>query len=150
MAYTNDRISAFVLLALAGAVWWFTQDVPREASMFPRVVGGLLGFLAVLLFGRTLVPSLRSEDRQKLFENPKNLAITVVAVVLYVVLVAKIGFFTASLIWLPGYAILIGENRPKLLIWSTVIFLILVYLLFVWGFERVLPEEAIVRFFSAD
>jgi len=150
VAYTKDRISAVVLLALAGAVWWFTQDVPGEASMFPRVVGGLLGFLAVLLFGRTLIPSLRSEDTQKLFENPKNLAKAVIAVILYVVLVTNLGFFTASLLWLPAFALALGENRPKLLSISTIGFLLGVYVVFVLMFERILPEEAILRFFRAD
>lgn len=108
--------------------------------MFPHIILGALGLLAVLLFARSfrLPATLRSE---RIITDRKRFLLFVGTMIVYAACVAEIGFFTASAIYVPIAACLTGLRRWRTNLIVTVVFLAATYMIFVVLFSRPLPTE---------
>lgn len=136
----KDRVGAVVIFVVAALGWWWSGGFPVEAQMFPRVILGLMGLLAVIMFAKSFA-GMATADDQPFIGNARNLAITVACFVGYIFLVSTIGFFTSSAIMLPAIALLLGFRNPVVIVASTAGFIAVVYFVFVEIFSRPLPAE---------
>lgn len=138
---TQDRILAVAILAAAGGFWYDSANIAAaEAKMFPRLILGVMGLLAVLLFARSFrLPEFQRAE--PIIADRKRFALFVGAMCIYAVAVPEIGFFTASVIYVPIAAYLTGLRRVWVNIVVTAVFLVATYLIFVTLFSRPLPAE---------
>src|SRR5690606_41052939 len=74
--HLKDRVGAVVIFIVAALGWWWSGGFPAEAQMFPRAILGLLGLLAVIMFGKTFAGATTADD-QPFIGNARNLAITI-------------------------------------------------------------------------
>lgn len=136
-------MGAVVIFAVAVFGWWWSSGFPAEAQMFPRMVLGLMGLLALIMFIKSFAGMATADDRP-FIGNARNLAITFASFVVYILLVSTIGFFTGSAIMLPALALLLGYRNPIVIVASTVAFIAVVWFVFVYIFSRPLPVEFFV------
>lgn len=140
MLVTRDRAGAVIIFLVAAAAWWFSRDLPTEARLFPQIVILLMATLSIIMFAKTLKGEPRT-DGEPFVKRPGNLLITVVGSVGYIFLVSQIGYFTATVLFMPGLALLLGYRNPVVIAVVTIAFLLLIWVVFVVIFKRPLPTE---------
>ncbi len=140
-AVIQDRVLALIIVVTTGFFWAESANIAAdEARMFPRMILVALFFLGALLAARTL----RSDKDQRadaIINSVRAFSLFILASTLYVASVSTLGFFTASGIYMPVVAYLLGLRRHLLNLAVTVIFLFVTYLVFVIVFARPLPRE---------
>lgn len=144
MEHVRDRIAAVFIFALAAAAWWTSQGFTPGARMVPQLVAGAMLFFSFIMFVRTFLPARRAKERTKFFTNGRYLLIGCALALIYISLVAVIGYFTATALFVPVFTWLLGYRRPAMLAISTMLFLLMVYVIFVGIFDRPLPDEFFV------
>ena len=141
---TDDVIAAFALIVLSVAAWLQLTTMPDRAAMFPRLATGLLFLLSVAYLGRELVrrAPLRAAP---FFLSPGRFAAALGLAVLYAVIFPRIGFFTATFVFMPVFAATIGMRRHLLTLAASVIFTLGAWIVFVVLLERRLPPERLLE-----
>ena len=136
--------AGFLVLLIAG--WISLSGIPAQARLFPRMIIGFTAFVTMAMGLRALW-ALKTGDGDpawRMFENVSRWAIAVVALPLYVLGVATIGYFTATLIFIPVLAIALGYRRPLVAIAIALVFDVAIYAVFISLFGRRLPADIIV------
>lgn len=142
-AVVQDRVLA-ILIIVAATFFWIEAGKIRaaEAQMFPRAILILIYTLAGFLALRTFFTP--SEQRAPaILTSLPAFALFVLASVIYVASVSNVGFFSASVFYMPVVAYLLGLRRHLMNLAVTIIFLVAVYVVFVVVFSRPLPREMI-------
>jgi hypothetical protein len=138
---SRDMIAATLLLVLTCVFWWDSTAISAaEARMFPRLVLLALAALGLLLFLRGLRAGPEAAETPVISALPAFAAF-LGATAVYGVAVGWIGFFTASLVYIPVVARLIGLRALWLNALVTAVFLLVTWLVFVGLFARPLPAE---------
>ncbi|TVR07442.1 MAG: hypothetical protein EA385_12790 [Salinarimonadaceae bacterium] len=137
----QDRVLAILIIVVATFFWIESGRIrAAEAQMFPRMILILIYGLAGLLALRTLY--LQSDHRAPaIITSYPAFALFVLTSLVYVSSVSSLGFFTASVVYMPVVAFLLGLRRHGLNIAVTFIFLAATYTVFVVIFARPLPRE---------
>jgi putative tricarboxylic transport membrane protein len=137
----RDQLAAGLLMVTVAVFWWDSYTInAAEAQMYPRLILIVLAVLAALLFLRGTRMGGRRADAPVVMVWFAFLAF-MACTTAYVVAVAYIGFFTASIVYIPLVAWLIGLRQHWLNALVTVIFLLATWLVFVALFARPLPKE---------
>ncbi len=145
-ARAQDRVLALILLCVAAIFWVDSANISAaEARMFPRLILGALILLAVLLFARSFRLPIEARSEPVITDRTR-FALFVGTTIIYAAGVPIAGFFTASAIYMPLAAYLVGLRRPWMNLLVTAIFLAATYLVFVTLFSRPLPAEFPMRF----
>lgn len=139
-----DRAGAVLALLLTGAAWWVSARFPADARVFPRMVLVMLGVLSVLWLVRTFLPArfggtAPDGEPAPFFEHAGYFLAAVATIAGYIHLVGLVGYFTATVAFLPFMAIVLGYRRPIGLALTTLAFAGGVWLVFVVAFGRRLP-----------
>lgn len=140
-AVVLDRVLAALIIVITGLFWAESHNIAAaEAQMFPRMILIIMGILALLLAARSwrLDPARRADA---IISAPGPFVLFVLGSVAYVASVSTLGFFTASAVYMPAIAFLLGLRRHVLNLAVTAVFLTLTYLVFVVLFSRPLPRE---------
>lgn len=140
-AVVLDRVLAALLIVITGLFWAESAKIAAaEAQMFPRIILIAMGALALMLAARSwrLDPALRADA---IITAPLQFVFFVLGSVAYVASVGYLGFFTASAVYMPAIAFLLGLRKHLLNLAVTAVFLALTYLVFVVLFSRPLPRE---------
>lgn len=147
----QDVIAGLILVLVSVLMYLQTfDDFAAGSALWPRIILGLLFFLSVLIVYKGIqktkmtrkgetVEGEQEEERLnlRLLKSPIG---TILIVVVYVALLAIIGFFPATILFLAGY-LWYGGVRS----WVTYALVIvgvnlLVYVLFVWQLNVRLPQ----------
>ena len=140
----NDAVWGVLLLALAGAVLWNIQGFPRipgqniGPAAFPGLLAVILAACALLLIARGARAGAPRASWGAWLRSPRhvgNFALTVGAIVFYIVAVNWLGFlFTATLILLALFLKL--RVRPLLAVVVALAAVLVIHLVF-YKFLRV-------------
>jgi hypothetical protein len=109
--------------------------------MFPRLALGLLGVLSVIYLARTLLRGAVESDAEPFFTHPARFVLALGLMAGFGFGLTRVGFFTASLAFIPAFAATLGLRRPLLLAAGAVGFVAAVHLVFVVGLGRPLPPD---------
>lgn len=137
----QDRILAVLFIVLASLFWIESVNiVTAEARMFPRMILSAVYVLSVLLALRSF--RLPSEQRGEAIFIALFPFLSFVGVsAAYVASVGVVGFFTATAVYMPLIAWLLGLRKLVHSITVTTVFLFAIYIVFVLMFERPMPRE---------
>jgi putative tricarboxylic transport membrane protein len=136
MALPRDSVAALFILLLVAGGWYDLQGVATDAAMFPRLILGAMGILAVAMFTGGL---RRAAPGTPFVEHARNLAITVGLTAVYILAVEPVGYFPATFVFVAILAMALGLRRPVLVLASSAAFTGAVWLVFVAAFSRRLP-----------
>ena len=106
-----DRITGIVFILLSFFLLWSLRKLPLEAAAFPVVLFAILIFLsAFLIFGRW--------RGKYTFENPRDVGIAAVVMIVYSVLLPLTGFpiTTGVMLWVSMWIGGYKASKVKLLI----------------------------------
>ncbi len=140
----KETLSAAALLALALFAWVEAGSFAEEARVFPRLVAAIMGVLAAAMLARSFFASEADRERS-FFKSFRYFLLCLALIAGYVYSTSLLGYFTASAVFIPAFALLLGLRRPVVIIASTVGFVVLAHLVFVEAFERPLPTEFFLR-----
>lgn len=136
---TRDRIVCLGVLALSVFAWIEAQNYPQEARVFPQIILiGMFAMNAVILAKSFVAPA--AEDGP-FIQNPRNFAVILVGVGLYILGLGQLGFFTATALYMLVFSFLIGYRHIPQLLAVTAAFVAFLWVVFVWLFKRPLPPE---------
>lgn len=136
MALHRDSIAALAILILVAGGWYDLRNVATDAAMFPRLVLGFMGILAVFMFAAGL---RRGAPDKPFITHARNLAITAGLAAVYIAAVAPAGYFPATVVFVAVLAYSLGLRGPLAVIASSAAFTGAVWLVFVGAFSRRLP-----------
>ena len=140
-AVVQDRVLAVIIIVVTGVFWAESANVAAdEARLFPRMILIALFILSVLLAARTFTTS-KADRADAIVTSYRAFALFVFSSTVYVASVSALGFFTASAIYMPVVAYLLGLRRNLMNLVVTLIFLLAAYFVFVIVFARPLPRE---------
>ena len=139
----RDPLTGTVILLLAGGVYWLAGGYNPAAALFPRLIAIVMMLAAAGLVVRGLLRPQAGEplDLAMAIRTAAVIGLTIV----YVVAVASLGYLTASAVFIPVAAWVLGVRRPLVLTLSTLVFLLLVAGLFLSVFKVPLPRDVIVQ-----
>ncbi|WP_316980076.1 tripartite tricarboxylate transporter TctB family protein [Shumkonia mesophila] len=145
MVKIHDRIGAIVLLLVCGLAWTGSERFPTDAVIFPRMVIAFLAILSVVMLAKTFVGGRPSGPDRPFFINGRRFTATAAAIVVYIYGVSVLGYFTATVAFLPLTAWKLGYRKAGHLAVMAVSFCAIIFLVFVALFERPLPAEWILK-----
>lgn len=136
MALHRDSIAALFILLLVVGGWYDLRPVATDAAMFPRLILGLMGILAVVMFAGGL-----RQDRPDapFISHARNLALTAGLALVYIAAVEPAGYFPATFVFVAVLAFSLGLRGPLAVIAASAAFTAAVWLVFVGAFSRRLP-----------
>jgi hypothetical protein len=140
----KESLAAAALLALALFAWTDAASFAAEARVFPRLVASAMGVLALAMLARSFFTSAE-ERKRPFFKSLRYFLVCLALIGGYVYSTSLLGYFTASAIFVPAFALLLGLRRPVVIVASTVGFVVLANLVFVQAFQRPLPTEFFMR-----
>jgi putative tricarboxylic transport membrane protein len=144
MVNVKDAAAALVLIALAGGMWYGSYGFAPDARVFPHIVAALMVGLALIMLVRSFAGAAGGAG-MPFFKHFPTFAVGFAMIVGYIFLVSRIGYFSATVVFVPAFALMLGLRRPWIITLSTIGFVLLVYLVFVTAFERPLPLELFDR-----
>jgi len=136
MMLHRDSIAALPVLAMVGAAWVEMSQVAEAAAMFPRMILIALAILAAIMFVQGM---RRAAPDTPFVSNARNLALALGLTLIYIIAVEPVGYFLATLVFLPALAYAIGA-RGWIVPVVTLGFTTTVWLVFVLVFSRRLPS----------
>jgi putative tricarboxylic transport membrane protein len=144
---------ALMLLGIATIIGSLMLDNFGEKvlapGLFPSFLGGILVFLAVLMLVRTLRKTSDGGDVDRAGEDHDTAADTkkilirsgllVAATVIYLLLLAYVGFIIATLVYVCVVMYLLGERRWWMLVLTPAAVTLLIFIVFEIGLKVYLP-----------
>lgn len=139
------RLPAFLLDAGIGAVmlaialwFWFGSAAIQSQSRglmspiaFPRAISAMLVLCAVLLLARSLVPGRLAEASALVsVERPWFVLAAMGMTILYPLLMASLGYYLATALWLPPFFWIAGYRKPVGVALATAGFLVFTRVIF--------------------
>jgi len=115
--------------------------------MFPRLILVFLAGLATVMLGRTFWSPVGSSRDKPFCANTRRFLMAVAGILIYILVVSSIGYFSATVLFIPCAALLLGYRRPVPIAIATLGFCIFIYFVFVYLFERPLPSEIVLTRF---
>jgi len=135
-----------ILILVGSGMFYYTREFPFVSMMdvgsgfFPRILGGLLIFLSVLLIIDTLLKPDTSTVIEFTSAGMKRVLIMFGILAAYCLILHFAGFWLATGFLVPATAYLIGERNKKRLALITVGMLVFVYVVFEAVLHTTLPQ----------
>jgi uncharacterized membrane protein YidH (DUF202 family) len=150
-ASAKDIISGAVLLLFAVGVFIYALQIPVivpidiGSGFFPKVVAVLLGIVSLPILVGGLRRYVKEKDAMRTgqYVNAFGVTASIASMVVYIVLLDYFGFFIASVLYLFAQFSILALNDRKTMIRIGILSLsvpIVVYMVFVYGFDMILPE----------
>jgi len=136
---TRDRAVAVGILGLVLFAWLESYNFPEEARVFPRLILLGMGALGLVYLAKSLASA--PEDEGPFIQNPRNFLLVLVSLALYFLVMPWLGYFTTSTLFMLGFSYLVGYRKVPQLLAVTAVFIVLLWVTFVWVFQRPLPLE---------
>lgn len=146
IACLHERIMGLVIFFTAIFLIYVSLDFPFDSRVFPLAVLSLMAVLSgSIVIGSFKLPH-RSGEIASFFHNRSRFFKTFGTVVGYIILLPLLGYFTSSALFLLLLPWLIGYRNHKAMCLTATIFLAIIYLFFVYIFERPIPPEFFLRY----
>ncbi len=131
----SDVYVGIIMLLFTIAGFALILRMPEGADIFPKVLFGLFGVFSILILlkGINQTKVLDPEDNAKAM-SLNEIKIPLIAlsiVVIYSILIKIIGFFTATIVFIPSFMVFYRNKNIKTMLITIAGTIILVYLLFV-------------------
>lgn len=142
----RDPLTGIAIFLLAAGVFLLAGQYNASASLFPQLIAVVIMIAAA---GLTLRGFIRPRIGEPIdTKAAARTALVIGLTIVYVIAVAKLGYMTASLVFIPATAWALGARRPLALVLTTIIFLMLMAWLFLVVFQVPLPRDIILQLFS--
>lgn len=131
---------AFLIIVFTAFAWIQSGDIPRAAQHFPRAVLILMMLTSTFI----LVRALKARDAQpttQLFGAVGPFFGVLAALIIYVIAINLMGYFTATLLFIPAVPLILRAGRFWQSLLVALIFCAITYIIIIWAFERRLPPE---------
>ena len=144
---SKDFWAGLMLIALGGTTVLVARAYPMGtvlrmgAGYFPTVLGGILVVFGLIL----LVRGVRSTDRIEPNWSPRALFVIPVTLVLFALLVERIGFVPSLLLLIVGSAAASSEFRPIEAVSVGAVLTALCVAVFIWGIGLPYPLLVLPR-----
>ena len=149
MLANHDRVAGVALMALSGSAFFYAQRFfPDEPAMYPKLICGLMFLLSFALFGRSFLAGYRDKEFGKFAIHFPRLCLAVFMTGAYFLAAELVGFFTATVCVVPGMAYAAGYRAIRGLAVGTVCYLIFIFVVFIWIFNRPLTPELLLKLVS--
>lgn len=116
----------------------FPAETQDKTAVYVRFLAISLMVCTLILAIKTLL--LRDNSHFTFIQNPKKFFTLVAILIIYAIALNYLGFFAATIFYLPITMYLMGYRNYKIIIFSSVFLLALVYVVFVQFFSVPLPE----------
>ena len=144
----HARIAGLVIFVLSVAAFAWTFTFPASAAAYARMVTGGMIVLSAVLFARSFTAAERDKVFEPLMRNPRRFLIGATMTVTYAVGCEYVGYYTASLVFIPSAAWVSGLRRPVMIAVTTITYCAMIYGIFEVLFERPLPPEVWMAWFG--
>ncbi len=138
----QDLVISLCVIALGVFMWVQTADFTDESKQFSRFVLLLFLLMGVILLVITLINAKKPAGKEVTLKEFKNPMLMFVIICVYVAMMITIGFFPATLIFMPVSMLFMGYRRPLPIICTTIGMNLFVWVLFVYSLKVRLPEGA--------
>jgi len=144
---SKDFWAGLMLIALGGATVLVSRAYPMGtvlrmgAGYFPTVLGGILVVFGLIL----LIRGVRSTDRIEPNWSPRALFVIPVTLILFALLVERIGFVPSLLLLIVGSAAASSEFRPIEAVSVGAVLTALCVAVFIWGIGLPYPLLVLPR-----
>ena len=136
----QDLVIGVIALAAGIALFIGTKDFPGTTQLFSRIVLLILIIIGAVLIATSLINAKKPGPEEVDFKSFKNPLICFVLIVVYVVMIDKIGFFVSSAVCLPALMLFMGQKKPIPMIATTAGALLFIYVLFVTQLGLRMPQ----------
>ncbi len=139
-------LSAFLILAvlLYRSTADFPSTVQGSTAMYVRFLGVALGVLCAMELFFSLRKKQAESKKTNLAPRPVQFWGLLILLVIYSALQSTLGFYLASLLFLPSAMLLLGERKPLTIGLSTTAVILFVYLVFDRLLQVALPTGTIL------
>ncbi len=136
----QDLVIGIICTAIGVWAWIISLQFPEATQMYTHVaLGAFIGLAVILIVWSVLHAKVPGGEtvNVKTFGNPM---LTFVMILVYVLLLDKIGFFVTSAVFMLGFMWFMGYRKVLTMILTTVGMLGFLYLLFVHELHVSLPD----------
>lgn len=145
--YWGERLTAVVFIAVALYFGYTALEFPAGGGKFPLFAAGGSILLSLLIIADTVLRPRPDADRPVDFslsyERLKPWILTVI-VIAYVLLIFRLGYFTASVLFLFVSTLMIGIRNIKTILLTAVILFPLMYVFFEIFLQANLPQGILI------
>ena len=141
MFSNHDRVASAVFFIAAGFLFYHTGEIPEEAAFYPRMVLGLMVILSVLMFLKTFLKKELTKIFEPFFIHPGRFIFIAFVMLTYIFGVQYLGYYSASLIFIPAVAWVLGYRDTRVILATTICYLLFIFLVFDQLFGRPLTRE---------
>ena len=141
----HELVAGMVIFVGSTTGFSHTFTMYPEAALFPRFILGLMAFLALGLVVQGYQKHNPEESRKPFFIHLPRLVLIIGLMLAYMFTVSWLGYYSSTVIFLPGTAFAIGLRRLSYLIISTILYLLFVFLVFNLLFSLPFPAELFQR-----
>ncbi|MAM57786.1 MAG: hypothetical protein CMN25_10665 [Salinicola sp.] len=114
--------------------------IPLESAMFPLTVLGVVGVLSVVLLAQSCLQGRQCEAGEGHPESLGKVLLGLLCVLIYLVAVAKLGFYVSTFLMIPLMSAAFGYRRWERSLFGSALFTVMLYLLFDMAMGRSLPH----------
>lgn len=137
----NDAVLGTSVAILAALGCWKTIGLSSESRLFPLLVLGPAVLIGIIIAIRGQIRLIKNNDNPHFFLSPGSFFL-VVGVIFFALLgVQFLGFLTTSAIIIPLLSYILGYRKFLPVLTTTLIFLVMVYIVFIQLLSRPLPAE---------
>lgn len=146
MEQRQDIALGLIFVGLGIAAAWMATSYSGAGGTYPMV----LGIILTLLGGTVALRAVRkgSNEARVLVDAPVKMITAVFIAAIYVALVVPLGFYTSSFLLMLVLPIALGFRQGVYALIVTLVFMVVVYLVFSVLLEKPLPKEALAPLFG--
>ena len=136
-----EALAAAVLIAAASGLLLKSTQFPAASGIFPIMVLVALLIATLIWLVRSLLAGQKGADGEPgaPASNRRQLYGAAALTAVYGVGVSLSSFFIPTIIYIPAMAFVLGNRNLPVTIASGTGFVVIVYVVFVWLFERPIP-----------
>ena len=136
-----EALAAAFLIAAAAGLLLMSMQFPTASGIFPIMVLVALLVATLIWLARSLLAGQKAADGGPgtPVSNRRQLYGAAALTAAYGVGVSVSSFFIPTVIFIPAMAFVLGNRNLPVTIASAAGFVVIVYVVFVWAFERPIP-----------
>lgn len=147
----NLHIDIYIgILMFFTSIYFYTLtlEMPQDPATFPQLILTILIVFSVLIFTKGFMTTKKvqktKEKIDRYFNRSKRSFILYISIVVYVISIDLIGFFTASTIASAFFITFFGIRNLKKIILLLLGINLFIYALFVWQLKIYLPSGLLI------
>lgn len=135
-----EALAAAAVIAAAAGLLLSAMQFPTDSRIFPMMVLGALLIAGILWLMRSLLaPGGANDGSGAAVSNRRQLFGAAAVTAAYGVAVSLSSYFIPTVIYIPLMAFVLGNRNLPVTVASSAGFTVMIYLIFVWLFERPIP-----------